>query len=82
MEIITNLLLLFADFFLSVGLGLGRTDTPQATQRKSMSNERTFSPTEDEASLLQKLGNKQCTYSLAYFLNVSHATPFLPSQIS
>ncbi|KAK4437980.1 DNA polymerase kappa [Sesamum alatum] len=44
-----------ADFFLSVGLGLGRTDTPQVTQRKSMSNERTFSPTEDEAFLLQKL---------------------------
>ncbi|KAL6545892.1 hypothetical protein OROGR_009766 [Orobanche gracilis] len=44
-----------ADFFLSVGLGLGRTDTPQVTQRKSMSNEKTFSPTEDEASLHQKL---------------------------
>ncbi|KAL0384309.1 UNVERIFIED_CONTAM: DNA polymerase kappa [Sesamum radiatum] len=44
-----------ADFFLSVGLGLGRTDTPQVTQRKSMSSERTFSPTEDEALLLQKL---------------------------
>lgn len=25
-----------ADFFLSVGLGLGRTDTPQVTQRKSI----------------------------------------------
>ncbi|KAK4401756.1 DNA polymerase kappa [Sesamum angolense] len=45
-----------ADFFLSVGLGLGRTDTPQVTQRKSMSSERTFSPTEDEALLFQKLG--------------------------
>ncbi|KAI3445883.1 hypothetical protein Pfo_002548 [Paulownia fortunei] len=44
-----------ADFFLSVGLGLGRTDTPQVTQRKSISNERTFSPTEDEASIHQKI---------------------------
>lgn len=44
-----------ADFFLSVGLGIGRTDTPQVTQRKSMSTERTFSPTGDEASLYQKL---------------------------
>ncbi|KAL2460330.1 DNA/RNA polymerase superfamily protein [Abeliophyllum distichum] len=44
-----------ADFFLSVGLGLGRTDTPQATLRKSISNERTFSATKDEASLYQKL---------------------------
>ncbi|KAK6159205.1 hypothetical protein DH2020_006519 [Rehmannia glutinosa] len=44
-----------ADFFLSVGLGLGRTDMPQVTQRKSMSNERTFSPTEDEALIYQKL---------------------------
>lgn len=32
----------FADFFLSVGLGIGRTDTPEKTNRKSMSNERTF----------------------------------------
>ncbi|PIN07559.1 putative DNA damage inducible protein [Handroanthus impetiginosus] len=44
-----------ADFFLSVGLGLGRTDTPQVTLRKSISNERTFSPTEDEGLLHQKL---------------------------
>uniref|UniRef100_A0A803MC14 DNA polymerase kappa n=1 Tax=Chenopodium quinoa TaxID=63459 RepID=A0A803MC14_CHEQI len=44
-----------ADFFLSVGLGLGGTDTPQARLRKSMSNERTFSATEDEAFLYQKL---------------------------
>ncbi|XP_021717127.1 DNA polymerase kappa-like isoform X2 [Chenopodium quinoa] len=44
-----------ADFFLSVGLGLGSTDTPQARLRKSMSNERTFSATEDEAFLYQKL---------------------------
>ncbi|CAA0807471.1 DNA/RNA polymerases superfamily protein [Striga hermonthica] len=44
-----------ADFFLSVGLGIGRTDTPQVTQRKSMSNERTFSPTDDEATINKKL---------------------------
>lgn len=48
-----------ADFFLSVGLGLGRTDTPLVTQRKSMSTERTFTPTKDEASIHQKLGNRQ-----------------------
>ncbi|KAG6421919.1 hypothetical protein SASPL_118479 [Salvia splendens] len=42
-------------FFLSVSLGIGRTDTPQASQRKSMSTERTFSPTGDEASIFQKL---------------------------
>ncbi|XP_051146660.1 DNA polymerase kappa [Andrographis paniculata] len=44
-----------AEFFLSVALGLGRTDTPEKSQRKSMSNERTFSPTEDETVLFQKL---------------------------
>ncbi|XP_050209751.1 DNA polymerase kappa isoform X2 [Mercurialis annua] len=44
-----------ADFFLSVGLGLGRTDTPQAKFRKSISNERTFSATDNEAFLYQKL---------------------------
>ncbi|KAK2974476.1 hypothetical protein RJ640_018641 [Escallonia rubra] len=44
-----------ADFFLSVGLGLGRTDTPQVQLRKSISNERTFSATENEAFLYQKL---------------------------
>lgn len=44
-----------ADFFLSVSLGIGGTDTPQVTQRKSMSTERTFSPTGDQASIYQKL---------------------------
>ncbi|XP_019251929.1 PREDICTED: DNA polymerase kappa isoform X2 [Nicotiana attenuata] len=44
-----------ADFFLSVGLGLGGTDTPQYKMRKSISNERTFSATADEALLFQKL---------------------------
>ncbi|GMY38694.1 DNA polymerase kappa [Fagus crenata] len=46
-----------ADFFLSVGLGLGQTETPQVRSRKSISNERTFSATEDEASLYQKLSD-------------------------
>ncbi|KAH6773137.1 DNA/RNA polymerases superfamily protein [Perilla frutescens var. frutescens] len=46
-----------ADFFLSVGLGIGRTDTPQVAQRKSMSTERTFSPTGDEESIYQKLAD-------------------------
>ncbi|KAK9286662.1 hypothetical protein L1049_015062 [Liquidambar formosana] len=44
-----------SDFFLSVGLGIGKTDTPQFTLRKSISNERTFSATQDEALLYQKL---------------------------
>lgn len=44
-----------ADFFYSVGLGLGKTDSPQARFRKSISNERTFSATEDEALLHKKL---------------------------
>lgn len=46
----------FADFFFSVGLGLGGTDTPQQKMRKSISNERTFSATNDESILFQKLG--------------------------
>lgn len=57
MEIYLNLFASFADFFLSVSLGIGRTDTPQATQRKSMSTERTFSPTGDETSIYHKLGD-------------------------
>ncbi|KAK2664875.1 hypothetical protein Ddye_003449 [Dipteronia dyeriana] len=44
-----------AEFFLSVGLGLGGTETPQVRFRKSISNERTFSATEDKALLYQKL---------------------------
>ncbi|XP_057788133.1 DNA polymerase kappa isoform X2 [Salvia miltiorrhiza] len=44
-----------ADFFLSVSLGIGRTDTPQVTQRKSMSTERTFSSTGNETLIFQKL---------------------------
>lgn len=50
------LLLSSVDFFLSIGLGLGGTDTPQHKLRKSMSCERTFSATEDESALFQKLG--------------------------
>ncbi|KAM0007231.1 putative DNA-directed DNA polymerase [Helianthus debilis subsp. tardiflorus] len=44
-----------ADFFISVGLGLGGTDAPQVRSRKSMSNERTFSSTKDETFFHQKL---------------------------
>ncbi|KAL8205145.1 hypothetical protein R6Q57_008696 [Mikania cordata] len=44
-----------ADFFISVGLGLGGTDAPQGRSRKSMSNERTFSATKDETLFHQKL---------------------------
>eukprot|EP00262_Sarcandra_glabra_P012622 TRINITY_DN3289_c0_g1_i1.p1 TRINITY_DN3289_c0_g1~~TRINITY_DN3289_c0_g1_i1.p1 ORF type:complete len:693 (-),score=131.96 TRINITY_DN3289_c0_g1_i1:31-2109(-) len=44
-----------SEFFLSVGLGLGKTDTPQLRMRKSISTERTFSATQDEALLFQKL---------------------------
>ncbi|XP_068656823.1 DNA polymerase kappa isoform X2 [Aristolochia californica] len=44
-----------ADFFLSVGLGLGKTETPELRVRKSISTERTFPATEDEALILQRL---------------------------
>ncbi|XLS57702.1 hypothetical protein HN51_007457 [Arachis hypogaea] len=44
-----------ADFFFSVGLGLGKTDSPEVRFRKSISNERTFSATEDEVLLYKKL---------------------------
>ncbi|KAG2375431.1 hypothetical protein LR48_Vigan303s004600 [Vigna angularis] len=44
-----------AEFFCSVGLGLGQTDSPQVRFRKSISNERTFSATEDEVLLHKKL---------------------------
>ncbi|XP_020570887.1 uncharacterized protein LOC110018016 [Phalaenopsis equestris] len=45
------------DFFLSVGLGLGRTETPELRMRKSISSERTFRATDDEDFLFQKLGD-------------------------
>ncbi|ESW29201.1 hypothetical protein PHAVU_002G051600 [Phaseolus vulgaris] len=44
-----------AEFFCSVGLGLGQKDSPQVRFRKSISNERTFSATEDEVLLHKKL---------------------------
>ncbi|OMO63375.1 DNA-repair protein, UmuC-like protein [Corchorus olitorius] len=46
-----------ADFFLSVGLGLGGTDKPEARFRKSISSERTFSATQDATLLHQKLAD-------------------------
>ncbi|OMO73881.1 DNA-repair protein, UmuC-like protein [Corchorus capsularis] len=46
-----------ADFFLSVGLGLGGTDKPEARFRKSISSERTFSATQDATLLYQKLAD-------------------------
>ncbi|KAL5706781.1 DNA-directed DNA polymerase [Ranunculus cassubicifolius] len=43
------------DFFLSVGLGLGQTDTPEVRSRKGISCERTFSATDNEAFLYNKI---------------------------
>ncbi|XP_072955886.1 calcium-transporting ATPase 10, plasma membrane-type-like [Typha angustifolia] len=45
------------DFFLSVGLGLGRTDTPEHKLRKSISCERTFTPCGDASLLFQQLAD-------------------------
>nr|CAB3493989.1 unnamed protein product [Digitaria exilis] len=45
------------DFFLSVGLGLGGTETPEQRQRKSISCERTFTATNDSSLLFEKLAN-------------------------
>ncbi|WOK99630.1 DNA polymerase kappa isoform X2 [Canna indica] len=45
------------DFFLSVGLGLGGTNTPQHRMRKSISSERTFNATDNEPLLFQKLAD-------------------------
>ncbi|CAN0906698.1 DNA polymerase kappa, partial [Linum grandiflorum] len=56
-----------AEFFLSVGLGLGQTETPQVRSRKSMSSERTFSATNNEELLFQKLGNH--TWHLRHFVD-------------
>lgn len=66
---IATFLLHIADFFLSVSLGIGRTDTPQVTQRKSMSTERTFSPTGDESSLYKKLGNSKQKLNFSYLFS-------------
>ncbi|XP_031490870.1 DNA polymerase kappa isoform X2 [Nymphaea colorata] len=52
-----------ADFFLSVGLGIGATNTPSWRPRKSISTERTFSTTTDEAMIYQKLANVAETLS-------------------
>jgi len=46
-----------SDFFLSVGLGLGGTETPEQRQRKSISCERTFTATNDSSLLFEKLAN-------------------------
>lgn len=62
-----------ADSFLCVGLGLGKTDSPQVKSRKSMSSERTFSATEDEAILYQKLGNGCQVISFLYKLYIAMA---------
>ena len=60
-----------ADFFYSVGLGLGKTDSPEVRFRKSISNERTFSATEDEVLLYKRLGifHVYYFYLLGIFLN-------------
>lgn len=72
-----------ADFFLSVSLGIGRTDTLQATQRKSISTERTFSPTGDGTLIYQKLGNnsKILNLSLFFFFFFSVLTTLLFSSV-
>lgn len=54
-----------ADFFYSVGLGLGKTDSPEERFRKSISNERTFSATEDEVLLYKRLGTFLVYYCLS-----------------
>jgi hypothetical protein len=45
-----------ADFFLSVGLGLGGVEPPEEEHRKSISTERTFPATSDEVEIFKKLG--------------------------
>jgi len=52
-----------SDFFLSVGLGLGGTETPEQRQRKSINCERTFTATNDSSLLFEKLG-KTCNLFL------------------
>ena len=44
------------DFFMSVGLGIGGSDTPLEESRKSLSCERTFSAISSEEKLFLKLG--------------------------
>lgn len=62
------LTLVSTDFFISVGLGLGGTDAPQVRSRKSMSNERTFSATKDEAFFHQKLGDMNLLLCMMHIL--------------
>ncbi|XP_026391442.1 DNA polymerase kappa isoform X1 [Papaver somniferum] len=52
-----------SDSFLSAAMGLGKTDAPEGRLRKSMSSERTFSATGDEAKLYEKLANISETLS-------------------
>lgn len=53
-----------------MGLGLGGTETPEARLRKSISNERTFSATDNDALLRQKLGN---LFQVFNFLSKGHS---------
>jgi len=59
-----------ADFFCSVGLGLGQTDSPQVRFRKSISSERTFSATKDEVLLHKKLGICLVYYIIVYLSRI------------
>ncbi|KAI3953276.1 hypothetical protein MKX01_042271 [Papaver californicum] len=52
-----------SDFFLSAAMGLGKTDAPEGRLRKSMSSERIFTATGDEAKLYEKLANISETLS-------------------
>lgn len=52
-----------ADFFLSVGLGLGGVEPPEEEHRKSISTERTFPATNDEVEIFKKLDDIANTLS-------------------
>lgn len=52
-----------ADFFLSVGLGLGGVEPPEEEHRKSISTERTFPATSDEVEIFKKLDDIANTLS-------------------
>lgn len=69
------------DFFLSVGLGLGGTDTPEVRSRKSISNERTFSATADEAFFYRKLGIWLLDVYFEFSFNWWHIQPGVLSLI-
>jgi Ca2+-transporting ATPase/DNA polymerase kappa len=53
---LVGLLRCTTDFFMSVGLGIGGSDTPLEEARKSLSCERTFTAISDEEKLFAKLG--------------------------